>query len=62
MKQSEDIPLTLITGFLGSGKTTIIKNLLKQRELRNTAVIINEFGDIGRDNYFLKPAMKIWLN
>ena len=56
MKQPEDIPLTLITGFLGSGKTTIIKNLLKQKELKNTAVIINEFGDIGLDNYFIETS------
>ena len=45
MNQSEFIPLTLITGFLGSGKTTIIKKLLQREELSKTAVIINEFGE-----------------
>lgn len=56
MKQSEFIPLTLITGFLGSGKTTIIKNLLQREELSKTAVIINEFGEIGLDHHFIETS------
>jgi len=56
MKQSKFIPLTLITGFLGSGKTTIIKNLLQREELSKTAVIINEFGEIGLDHHFIETS------
>ncbi|SDR26874.1 GTP-binding protein [Pseudovibrio sp. Tun.PSC04-5.I4] len=44
------IPLTVITGFLGTGKTTLLNRVLKEPVLENTAVIINEFGDIGIDH------------
>ena len=44
------IPVTVLTGFLGSGKTTLLANLLDQPEFKNTAVIINEFGDVGLDH------------
>src|ERR1700757_726129 len=44
------IPITLLTGFLGSGKTTVLNHLLKQPELGNAAVLINEFGEIGLDH------------
>ena len=46
----------MITGFLGSGKTTIIKNLLQREELSKTAVIINEFGEIGLDHHFIETS------
>jgi G3E family GTPase len=42
-------PVTLITGFLGSGKTTLLQRLLLDPALSDTAVLINEFGDIGLD-------------
>lgn len=48
------IPVTLITGFLGSGKTTLLRHLLDQPELGDTAVIVNEFGDIGLDHLLLE--------
>ena len=41
------IPVTLLTGFLGSGKTTVLNHILKQPEMAETAVIVNEFGEIG---------------
>jgi G3E family GTPase len=44
------IPVTLLTGFLGSGKTTVLNRLLLRPNLNNTAVIINEFGEIGLDH------------
>jgi cobalamin biosynthesis protein CobW len=48
------IPATVITGFLGSGKTTLIRNLLMNAEGRKIALIINEFGDLGVDGDVLK--------
>src|SRR5207302_8385812 len=44
------IPVTLLTGFLGSGKTTVLNHVLKQPEMAATAVIVNEFGEIGLDH------------
>ncbi|HEV8519205.1 MAG TPA: GTP-binding protein [Burkholderiales bacterium] len=44
------IPLTVITGFLGSGKTTLLNALLARPEAANTAVIINEYGEVGVDH------------
>lgn len=44
------IPITVLTGFLGSGKTTLVNALLRNPALRDTAVIVNEFGDIALDH------------
>jgi G3E family GTPase len=44
------IPITVLTGFLGSGKTTLVNQLLRKPDLRDTAVIVNEFGDIALDH------------
>ena len=48
------IPVSVLTGFLGSGKTTMLGYLLRQPEFSRTAVIINEFGEIGLDHLFVK--------
>jgi cobalamin biosynthesis protein CobW len=48
------IPATVITGFLGAGKTTLIRNLLQDTGGRRIALIINEFGDVGVDAEILK--------
>jgi cobalamin biosynthesis protein CobW len=48
------IPATVITGFLGAGKSTIIRNLLNRITDRRVALIINEFGDIGIDGDLLR--------
>jgi G3E family GTPase len=49
-KLTERIPVTLVTGFLGSGKTTLINRALKAPELSRTAVVVNEFGQVGLDH------------
>ncbi|MFZ2099203.1 MAG: cobalamin biosynthesis protein CobW [Oricola sp.] len=48
------IPATVITGFLGAGKTTMIRNMLENADGRKIALIINEFGDLGVDGEVLK--------
>ena len=48
------IPLTLLTGFLGAGKTTLLNGLLKDPALRDTAVVINEFGEIALDHLMVE--------
>lgn len=48
------IPATIITGFLGSGKTTLIRHLLQNAGGKRIALIINEFGDLGVDSEILK--------
>ncbi|AYG61433.1 cobalamin biosynthesis protein CobW [Rhizobium jaguaris] len=50
----EKIPATVITGFLGAGKTTMIRNLLQNTGGKKIALIINEFGDLGVDGDVLK--------
>lgn len=52
----EPIPVSLVTGFLGSGKTTVLNHLLRQPELARTAVIINEFGEIGLDHELVEAS------
>jgi G3E family GTPase len=50
------IPVSVVTGFLGSGKTTLLNRLLKEPELKDTAVIINEFGDVGIDHLLVEQS------
>jgi G3E family GTPase len=50
------IPVTLITGFLGSGKTTLISRLLRHPAMDRVAVVINEIGEIGIDNDLVKMS------
>jgi cobalamin biosynthesis protein CobW len=48
------VPCTIITGFLGAGKTTLIRHVLGNAQGRRLAVVVNEFGDIGIDGEILK--------
>ncbi len=50
------IPVTVITGFLGSGKTTLIRQLLKNNQGRRIAVLVNEFGELGIDGELLRSC------
>src|SRR5580700_6429440 len=50
------IPVTLLTGFLGSGKTTVLNHVLKQPGMAATAVIVNEFGEIGLDHLLVERS------
>ena len=54
--QRPAIPVTVLTGFLGSGKTTVLARLLRHEQFRNTAVIINEFGEVGLDHDLLEQS------
>jgi G3E family GTPase len=51
----EPIPFTVLTGFLGAGKTSLLNRLIHDPALAETAVIINEFGEIGLDHLLVKP-------
>jgi G3E family GTPase len=50
------IPVSVLTGFLGSGKTTLLNRLLKDPALKDTAVIINEFGEVGLDHLLVEQS------
>jgi Ni2+-binding GTPase involved in maturation of urease and hydrogenase len=51
-----EIPVTVLTGFLGSGKTTVLNGLVKNQALRRTAVVINEFGEMGLDHELVQKS------
>ena len=50
------MPVTVVTGFLGSGKTTLINRLPHKPEMNRVAVIINEFGEVGLDNELVEAS------
>lgn len=56
MSDLAKIPVTVVTGFLGSGKTTLIRHLIETTAGRRLAVIVNEFGDVGVDGEILKSC------
>jgi G3E family GTPase len=55
-KSSERLPVSLITGFLGSGKTTLLNRLLRHTGMADSAVIINEFGEVGLDHLLVEAV------
>ena len=52
----KNIGITVLTGFLGSGKTTILTSLIKQKQMANAAIIINEFGEVGLDHDLIETT------
>jgi cobalamin biosynthesis protein CobW len=50
----EKVPVTIITGFLGAGKTTLVRHLMQNPQGRRLAILVNEFGDLGIDGEILK--------
>jgi G3E family GTPase len=52
------VPVTIITGFLGSGKTTVLNHLLRRPSLADTVVIVNEFGAVGLDHLLIEQAIE----
>jgi G3E family GTPase len=56
MSKAGAIPVTLLTGYLGSGKTTLLARLLPRPELRDTLVLVNEFGEIALDHELLEAG------
>ncbi len=55
-KPVERLPVSVLTGFLGSGKTTLLRELLRHPDFSETAVVINEFGEIGLDHLLVESA------
>ena len=53
-QSSGKIPVTVITGFLGAGKTSLIRHILENANGKRLALIINEFGDLGVDGEILR--------
>ncbi|MEM6562925.1 MAG: cobalamin biosynthesis protein CobW [Pseudomonadota bacterium] len=56
MADLEKLPVTVVTGFLGSGKTTLISHLIQNPGGKRLAVVVNEFGDVGVDGDILKSC------
>jgi hypothetical protein len=55
------LPVIAVTGFLGSGKTTLIRALLAKPEAANTAVVVNEYGEVGIDDVLLRSSSDVTM-
>jgi G3E family GTPase len=54
MSRTTTRPITIVTGFLGSGKTTLLRRLLASPGMHDTAVLVNEFGEVGLDHHLVQ--------
>src|SRR5207248_6729583 len=54
MTRTTTRPITIVTGFLGSGKTTLLRRLLASPGMHDTAVLVNEFGEVGLDHHLVQ--------
>jgi len=55
----DPIPVSVLTGFLGSGKTTVLRHLLRHPAMEETAVVVNEFGEVGLDHHLLESGREV---
>lgn len=56
--QTDAIPVTLLTGFLGSGKSTLLTEVLRDPKFSDTAIVVNEFGDVGLDGFLVEHSLE----
>jgi G3E family GTPase len=56
IREHRPVTVNLLTGFLGSGKTSLLKRLLAEPDLKDTAVLINEFGEVGLDHLLIEEV------
>ena len=67
VETQKTIPVTVLTGFLGAGKTTILNRILQDEHFRNSLVLVNEFGEVGIDHLLIENLMddvvaaQVWL-
>jgi G3E family GTPase len=57
MNRIGEIPISILTGFLGSGKTTVLNRLVRHPGMARALVIVNEFGEIGLDHELVESAV-----
>lgn len=57
----DSVPVTLLTGFLGSGKTSLLNDILSHPDMLGTAVIINEFGDVPIDHDLVRKGSETYV-